>query len=93
MNNERVYYSHDAEMHAMRVISVLSLFFLMVGLVIGAGMALLFAPTTGKKVRENLSKSMEQGWNHGRDALEPVVKKAEKEMTDLRHNVEEHLKS
>jgi gas vesicle protein len=92
MSNERVFYSHDAKMHTIRIISALSLVALMFGLGIGAAIALLFAPTTGKTIRDKLAKSMEQSWNKGRDALEPMVKKAEEEMADLRQSVEEHLK-
>ena len=92
MNNERVFYSNDAKMHMLRIISALSLVALMFGLGIGAAVALLIAPTTGKTVRDKMAKSMEQNWNKGRDALEPIVKKAEDEIADLRHSVEEHLK-
>jgi len=49
MTNDRVYYSHDAEMHAMRDRAVLTLAFLAFGLGIGAVLALLFAPMSGKK--------------------------------------------
>jgi gas vesicle protein len=92
MNNDRVYYSHDAEMHAMRDRTVLALVFLTFGLGIGAAMALLFAPSSGKKIRHDLAKSVEAGLNDGREAVEPVVKRVEEELAELRENVEERLK-
>jgi gas vesicle protein len=92
MNNDRIYYSHEAEMHAMRDRTVLRLVFLTFGLGIGAILALLFAPISGKKVRDDLTKTMGDGWNNGRDAVEPMVKRIEKEFDDLKKNVEEHLK-
>jgi gas vesicle protein len=92
MNNDRVYYSHDAETHAMRVRTVLTLIFLTFGLGIGAILALLFAPTSGKKTRHELAKSVEDGLNSGRDALEPVVRRLEAEFAEMRKNVEERLK-
>jgi gas vesicle protein len=92
MNNDRIYYSHDAEMHAMRDRTVLTLVFLTFGLGIGAVLALLFAPMSGKKVRDDLTKTVEQGWNNGRDAVEPIVKRVEKEFGELQKNVEEQLK-
>jgi gas vesicle protein len=92
MNNERVYYSHDAEMHAMRDRTMLTLVFLTFGLGIGAALALLFAPASGKKVRDDLSKTMGEGWSSGREAVEPMVKRLEEEFADLRKSVDERLK-
>jgi gas vesicle protein len=92
MNNDRVYYSHDAETHALRARTVLTLVFLAFGLGIGAILALLLAPTSGKKTRHELVKNVEDGLNSGRDALEPVVKRLEAEFAELRKNVEERLK-
>jgi gas vesicle protein len=92
MNNDRVYYSHDAEMHAMRDRNVLTLVFLTFGLGIGAVLALLFAPSSGKKVRDNLAKNVGEGLNTGQEAIEPVVKRLEKEFGELRKSVEDRLK-
>lgn len=92
MENDRVYYSHEAKTHAVREITRLMVFCLMVGLGIGAALALLFAPTSSKKVREDLTRMMGQGWNNGREAVEPMVKRIEKEFDGLQKTVEEHLK-
>lgn len=92
MNSDRIYYSHDAEMHAMRDRTLLAVIFLIFGVGIGAGLALLFAPMSGKKARHDLSKTVEQGLKDGREAVEPMVKRAEKEFDELKKNVEEHLK-
>ena len=92
MNNDRIYYSHNAEMHAMRDRTVLRLVFLTFGLGIGAVLALLFAPISGKKVRDDLTRTVEEGWNQGRDAVEPTVRRIEKEFNDLKKNVEDQLK-
>ena len=92
MNNDRIYYSHDSEMHAMRDRSLLTVLFLTFGLAIGAVLALLFAPTSGKKTRDNLAKSVGEGLNTSQDAFEPMVKRLEKEFSELRKSVEERLK-
>ena len=92
MNNERIFYSHDAEMHAMRVRTVITLVFLTFGLAIGAVLALLFAPASGKATRHELAKSVEEGMRTGRETVEPIIKQAEKDLSELRKNVEEHLK-
>jgi gas vesicle protein len=91
MNNDRTYYSHDAEIRAMRDRTLLTLLFLMFGLALGAAMALLFAPATGKQTRVDLAKNIGEGLNNGREALEPMVKRLEEELRELRKNVEEHL--
>lgn len=39
------------------------------GLLIGAGLALLFAPGPGSELRETLSERLEQYWNSANEAL------------------------
>jgi hypothetical protein len=74
MNSDRTYYSHDAEMRAMRERLVLSVLILLVGLGTGALLALLYAPSTGKQTRHDLAKGIEEGVQTGRDAIEERVK-------------------
>ena len=93
MNNDRIYYSHDAEEHAMRVIIGLTVLCLTVGLGIGGVLALLFAPTSGKKIRAELTKTVEDGWQNGRDAVEPMVQRIEKDFDELHKNVEDRISS
>jgi gas vesicle protein len=92
MNNDRIYYSHDAEVQTLRKMTILALLFLALGLAIGVGIALLFAPSSGKKVRHDLAQSIEAGLNDGREAVEPVMKRLEEEFADLRQRVEERMK-
>ena len=93
MNSERIYYSDHAKMRAVREMARATLLCLIFGLGIGAVLALLFAPSSGKKIRAQLAKSMEQGLNHGRDAIEPMVKRVEKEFDELHKSVEEHIEN
>ena len=72
--------------------TVLILIFLAVGLGIGATLALLFTPSSGKKTRRNLARNMEQGLRTGRETAEPVVKRLEAEFGALRKNVEAYVK-
>jgi len=95
MNTDRTYYSHDAEVRAMREITKLTLLCLTFGLGIGAALALFFAPASGKRSRANFARTIEEGLATGREAVEPVVKRIEEDFADLRHNVEAgvtHLK-
>jgi gas vesicle protein len=91
MNNERIYYSHDAEVHEIRIRTVITLIFLTLGLGIGAALALLFAPASGKTMRHELAKGVEEGMRTGRETVEPIVKQAGKDLSEMRKNVEEHL--
>jgi gas vesicle protein len=68
-----------------------SILSLLVGVGIGAMMALLNAPTSGKRTRRKLTRKMEDGLDSGQEAIEPVVKKLEKEVGELRHTLEERL--
>jgi gas vesicle protein len=91
MNNDRVYYSHDAETQAKRETIALTMLALTLGLGIGALLALLFAPSSGKKARHDLAKSMGQDWENGRDAVDPMVKRLEEKFSELLKNIEERV--
>lgn len=92
MSNERVYYSRDAEVRAVRDRTMIALIFLSLGLGAGIGLALLFAPMSGKETREGLTKTLEQGLKDGRELVEPVVEQVEKEFGELKKTVGERLK-
>jgi gas vesicle protein len=92
MNNDRVYYSHDAETQAKREMVAISMLALTLGLGIGALVALLLAPTSGKKARHDLAQSMEET---GHDAVDPMLRNLEEKFGELFKNIEErvtHLK-
>lgn len=91
MSNERIYYSREAEMAAMRSRTILTMVFLVIGLTIGALLALLFAPDDGESTRKELAKGVEDGLNTGRETLEPMIKQLEDQFNDLRKNVEDRL--
>jgi gas vesicle protein len=79
-------------MHAMRDRTLLAVVFLTFGLGIGAALALLFAPSSGKTARHDLARSVEEGLQTGRETVEPTVKRVERGFDDLQKNVAEHLK-
>jgi gas vesicle protein len=91
MNNFSNYNSHKDETQAIRWVTMMTVFWLALGLGVGAVMALLFAPTSGKKLRRNLSRGVEDRLDSGQEAIEPVVKRLEKEVGELRHTLEERI--
>jgi gas vesicle protein len=91
MNNDRVYYSHDAETQAKREMIAFTMLALTLGLGIGTLLALLFAPSSGKKARHDIAKSMGQDWENGRDAVDPMVKRLEEKVGELLKNIEERV--
>jgi gas vesicle protein len=91
MNNERIYYSHDSEVQAQRFHAMLTFLFLVFGLGLGAALALLLAPKSGKKIREDLARNVKEGLQSGRKKIKPVVKRIEKEFAELQKNIEEKM--
>lgn len=74
--NERMYYSKDAEMRAQRERLMLIGFAALIGLSIGAIIALLSAPRSGRETREIVGEQFERALN---DA-EKNVNKLQKEI-------------
>ncbi len=91
MNSDRIYYSHDAETRAQQAMTRLTLLCLLLGLGIGAALALLFAPATGKNFRNELAKTVEDGLQNGREVVEPLVKHLGNDIAELQKNVEERV--
>ncbi|MCC6457115.1 MAG: YtxH domain-containing protein [Caldilineaceae bacterium] len=87
MSNYRI----QKQTQATGQIIIWSILSLLVGVGIGAMMALLNAPASGKKTRRKLARSVEDGLDSGQEAIEPVVKKLEKEVGELRHTLEERI--
>jgi gas vesicle protein len=56
-------------MRAMRDRTILTLIFLMFGLTLGAAIALLFSPASGKQTYVDLAKNLGEGLNNGREAI------------------------
>ncbi len=86
-NNDRTYYSHQAELRSGRKNVAL----LVLALGVGAAAALLFAPHSGHKTREDLTHSLEQGVSKGHEMMDPTLKRLEKELVELRQHVEDKV--
>lgn len=93
MNTDRIYYSRDAEMKDMRDRTILAVVLMAVGLGIGAIFALLFAPSAGTETREEIAHTFEEGIKDGRNTVEPLVKRLEHDIADLRRRFEDRMKA
>lgn len=92
MSNDRIYYSHSAEMLAMRAKATLAVFCFFLGTGVGAVLTLILAPATVKTSRLELAKNVESHLRSGREAVSPMVKKAEKEIADLQKKIGERFR-
>jgi gas vesicle protein len=93
MDRDRIYYSKAAEERVQREKTLMTLIFLALGLGIGTALALMFAPQSGKKTREELGHTVEDSVHTGREAVEPTIKRLEKEFGELRKKVDERIES
>jgi gas vesicle protein len=89
--NDRIYYSREAEMQAMRERAIAIGVFMAMGLGIGAVLALMFAPKSGNQVRKELAAGVEDRLDSGREATNKTLHRLEKDFNDLRKRVEERL--
>lgn len=86
--NDRIYYSREAEMQAMRERNTAILAFLVIGVTIGSVLALLFAPRSGDKTRAEIGDVLEDSFHEGRKASNEAVERLEKEFHELRKRLE-----
>jgi hypothetical protein len=48
--------------------------------------------SSNKQIRHDVSKTVNEGLNRGREAAEPMVKNLEKEVKELRETLEKRLR-
>lgn len=86
--NDRIYYSREAELQAMRERNAAILAFLVIGLTIGAVLSLLFAPRSGERTRAEIGDALEDSFHEGRRAGSDAIERLEKEFAELRKRLE-----
>lgn len=87
--SERIYYSRAAELEAKRRQMLQTSLFLMLGLGIGAVLALLFAPNSGEQVRKDIAQAVEERVGASREASDKAIHRLEREFADLRKRLED----
>ncbi len=91
--NDRIYYSREAEQMAAQQRTILALIVMLLGLGLGAVVALLFAPRKGDDVRKDLADQAGHLYDNGREATSKTMKELQKDIDKLRGDVEERLKN
>ena len=89
--SNRTYYSREAEDQAKREQIGNTLLFILVGLAVGAVLALLFAPSSGEDTRDEIGSTVNEKLSEGRDTTHHTVKRLERDFADLRKKVEDRL--
>ncbi|MBI1280513.1 MAG: hypothetical protein GC179_20490 [Anaerolineaceae bacterium] len=90
--NDRIYYSREAEQAAAQQRTVLALMVMLLGLGLGALVALLFAPRKGDEVRKEIANQAENIYENGRESTGKALKELQKDFDKLRSDVEDRLK-
>lgn len=79
--NNRIYYSREAEEQANQERTRAVLIFMVLGLGIGAVLALLFAPKSGEETRHDISKSLDDRFSGVEKELESLSKRVEERLS------------
>jgi gas vesicle protein len=82
--NDRIYYSRDAEKRAQRDRVVLALAAAIMGAGFGALMALMFAPQTGDKTRQQLESQAKDWISQGGEVAQSAAQDLKKTIDNLR---------
>lgn len=93
--NERIYYSNEAARRAMAQRTVLALAAAAIGILLGALLALAFAPQAGDKTRRQVGEEVQKvaggGFESVGKAASQVIDRVGKVATQVRETVEDRL--
>ena len=93
MNNNRIYYSHEAEQQAKREILMLVMLVTGLSISVSSMIALLFAPRSGDETREQLSGQVSEVMHKARQAAENVGDQVRENAESVRDTVQEQVQS
>lgn len=91
--NDRIYYSREAEQLAAQQRTILALVVMLLGLGLGAVVALLFAPRKGEDIRNEIAKEAGTLYENGRETTNKTLKELQKDFDKLRGDIEERMKN
>lgn len=91
--SQRTYYSEEAKQRAEVQATFLVGISLVLGAVIGTIIAMLFAPKSGDKTREDLANTIEEQTERGRKASEKAISQLEHQVNDMKKRFDEVVRS
>jgi MFS superfamily sulfate permease-like transporter len=91
MNSQHNSNSRAAKRLTIRTIARFTFFILVVGIGVGAAIAAFLARSSTRPQRTNLIKTVEERLHHGREVVNPALERLEKEFTEMRTNVGNHV--
>ncbi|MFQ3566788.1 MAG: YtxH domain-containing protein [Aggregatilineales bacterium] len=89
--SDRMYYSREAEERANRERMITIITFLLLGVGIGAALALLFAPRSGERTREQISSTVTETLEQSERNLGETVKQLSRDLLELRKSIEDRI--
>lgn len=89
MPDRRIYYSEEARQIAQQRQMVQLTVAVLIALMVGATIALLFAPQSGKKLRRQIAQAIDEGYQRGREETGDLIDRLEAEFPGVRRRVEE----
>lgn len=89
--SDRMYYSREAEERANRERMITIITFLLLGVGIGAALALLFAPRSGERTREQISSTVAETLEQSERNLGETVKQLSRDLLELRKSIEDRI--
>lgn len=89
--SNRMYYSKEAEMQANREKVIFVGLFLAAGIGVGAVLALLFAPKSGVKTREDITSAIEDRFGRVEKDTSNRFSRLEKDLAELGKRIEDRL--
>lgn len=89
--SDRIYYSEESKEYAMRKRTALAALSMLVGVGIGAILALLFAPEEGQSLRQGISERAQNQLENSGEITNSAIASLENKYNDLRQFVESRI--
>jgi gas vesicle protein len=90
--NDRIYYSREAEMQAQRQFIISAAFVALLSVTVGAAIAVLFTPRTGREIRHELESRAGEALSQGREVAEKATVRGREVAEQIAEDAQHTLK-